>query len=118
MDLTSKHYRKTCLLFAAVLESEIKPWHARIERTRTSASGPPRRLESAALDHSALQVGTGGRVDMSETMSQPTQQVSDWLAQFGRALSQRDVAAAVVMFDTDSYWRDLVSFTCSKVTGE
>ncbi len=30
---------------------------------------------------------------MSEMMSPPTQQVSDWLADFGDALSRGDVAA-------------------------
>ncbi|WP_089721010.1 NAD(P)/FAD-dependent oxidoreductase [Candidatus Entotheonella palauensis] len=55
---------------------------------------------------------------MSETMSPPTQQVSDWLATFGEALSQRDVAAAVQMFDTESYWRDLVTFTWNIATLE
>ncbi|ETX04016.1 MAG: hypothetical protein ETSY2_31240 [Candidatus Entotheonella gemina] len=55
---------------------------------------------------------------MSETMSSPTQQVSDWLAQFGGALSRGDVLAAVAMFDTESYWRDLVTFTWNIATLE
>src|SRR5437868_6087945 len=48
---------------------------------------------------------------MSDHMHTPTQQVSTWLADFGAALERADVAAAMVMFDDDSYWRDLVSFT-------
>ncbi len=55
---------------------------------------------------------------MTETMSPPSQQVSDWLAQFGGALSRGDVAAAVAMFDTESYWRDLVAFTWNIATCE
>ncbi len=44
-------------------------------------------------------------------MSTPTTQVSEWLSGFGAALEQGDLAGAVNMFDEDSYWRDLVSFT-------
>ncbi|MGB0387555.1 MAG: NAD(P)/FAD-dependent oxidoreductase [Ardenticatenaceae bacterium] len=44
-------------------------------------------------------------------MSTPTERVSEWLSNFGAALDQDDLAGAVEMFDEDSYWRDLVSFT-------
>jgi putative flavoprotein involved in K+ transport len=48
----------------------------------------------------------------------PTQQVTDWLSAFGNALERTDIAAAVDMFDDDSYWRDLVSFTWNIKTME
>ncbi|MFK7744723.1 MAG: NAD(P)/FAD-dependent oxidoreductase [Roseobacter sp.] len=38
-------------------------------------------------------------------------QTTEFLDRFGRALEQGDVEAAVAMFQADSYWRDLVSFT-------
>ncbi len=44
-------------------------------------------------------------------MSTPTEQVTEWLSTFGAALDRGDFDAAVRMFDEDSYWRDLVSFT-------
>jgi putative flavoprotein involved in K+ transport len=51
-------------------------------------------------------------------MTTPTQHVSEWLSNFGTALAQSDFAAAVEMFDQDSYWRDLVSFTWNIKTVE
>src|SRR3546814_17031250 len=48
----------------------------------------------------------------------PTQTVSTWLAQFGAALTQRDIAAALALFDDDCYWRDLVTFTWNITTAE
>jgi putative flavoprotein involved in K+ transport len=47
----------------------------------------------------------------AETLDAPSRQVSDWLQAFGSALARGDAAAATAMFDADSYWRDLVSFT-------
>lgn len=41
----------------------------------------------------------------------PTARVSRWLSGFAAALARSDIAATVAMFDTDCYWRDLVSFT-------
>jgi putative flavoprotein involved in K+ transport len=40
------------------------------------------------------------------------------LSNFGAALQGGDIAAAVEMFDDDSYWRDLVSFTWNIKTAE
>jgi putative flavoprotein involved in K+ transport len=48
---------------------------------------------------------------MSSSMSASTQQVSEWLSSFGKALDRTDYNAAVTMFEDDSYWRDLVAFT-------
>ena len=48
----------------------------------------------------------------------PTQQLSQWLAAFGTALSRGDEAAAAALFTDDSYWRDLVSFTWNITTAE
>jgi putative flavoprotein involved in K+ transport len=44
-------------------------------------------------------------------MSTPTEQITEWLSAFGAALDRADFDAAVQMFEEDSYWRDLVSFT-------
>jgi putative flavoprotein involved in K+ transport len=48
----------------------------------------------------------------------PTQQSSNWLSAFEAALARGDIAAAVAMFDTECYWRDLVSFTWNIKTCE
>src|SRR5215471_21082569 len=51
-------------------------------------------------------------------MSSPTQQITQWLNDFGAAVARGDFAAAVSMFGDDSYWRDLVSFTWNLKTAE
>jgi putative flavoprotein involved in K+ transport len=43
--------------------------------------------------------------------SPATRQVRDWLSAFGRALEADDAASAAALFEDDSYWRDLVTFT-------
>ena len=48
---------------------------------------------------------------MGGRLSAPTDQVSEWLSQFGTALHGADRAIAAEMFDEECYWRDLVSFT-------
>src|SRR5436190_763892 len=48
---------------------------------------------------------------MSNVANTPTQQVSEWLARFGAVLERADLASAMEMFEEESYWRDLVSFT-------
>ncbi|MEM1200049.1 MAG: NAD(P)/FAD-dependent oxidoreductase [Pseudomonadota bacterium] len=48
----------------------------------------------------------------------PTKQVNDWLSAFDKALSDGDAAAAAGLFEDDSYWRDLVSFTWNIKTME
>ena len=55
---------------------------------------------------------------MSNDARTPSERVSTWLAGFGAALERADIAAAVAMFDDDSYWRDLVSFTWNITTLE
>ena len=50
--------------------------------------------------------------------STPTQQLAQWLATFGAALSRGDAAAAAALFTDDSYWRDLVAFTWNITTAE
>jgi putative flavoprotein involved in K+ transport len=54
------------------------------------------------------------------TMSDPnpSQQVSNWLAAFEEALASGDSTAVSNLFDEDSYWRDLVSFTWNIKTME
>ena len=48
----------------------------------------------------------------------PTQQVSEWLVALSNALERADFDSAADMFDEDSYWRDLVSFTWNIKTME
>jgi putative flavoprotein involved in K+ transport len=48
----------------------------------------------------------------------PTQQAQAWLARFEAALANGSPAAAAAMFEDDSYWRDLVSFTWNIRTEE
>jgi putative flavoprotein involved in K+ transport len=48
----------------------------------------------------------------------PTQKVTDWLADFGAALAKPDFATAVDLFADDCYWRDLVAFTWNLKTAE
>ncbi len=53
---------------------------------------------------------------MSDT--NPTEAVTTWLAELSTALEASDIDAAVALFDDDSYWRDLVSFTWNIKTCE
>jgi putative flavoprotein involved in K+ transport len=48
---------------------------------------------------------------MSGNSSNPTQQLSQWLQTFDAALQRGDVDAVMAMFDDDSYWRDMLTFT-------
>ena len=48
----------------------------------------------------------------------PTRQVSDWLAALDAALKRGDADAAAALFNDESYWRDLVSFTWNIATSE
>ncbi|MEZ4709938.1 MAG: NAD(P)/FAD-dependent oxidoreductase [Caldilineaceae bacterium] len=55
---------------------------------------------------------------MSNGGTSPTTRVTNWLTNFGSALASGDIAAAVNLFDEESYWRDLVSFTWNIKTVE
>ena len=59
---------------------------------------------------------------MTQTAEPATTTADDtanrWFADFEAALRARDVAAAAGMFATESYWRDLVSFTWNLKTVE
>ncbi|GAY14709.1 NAD(P)/FAD-dependent oxidoreductase [Mycobacterium sp. shizuoka-1] len=48
----------------------------------------------------------------------PQQRVDAWLADFESALADRDIDRVAGMFATDSFWRDLVSFTWNIKTME
>ena len=48
----------------------------------------------------------------------PTTQVADWLAALDTALKRGDAAAASALFNDESYWRDMVSFTWNIATAE
>jgi putative flavoprotein involved in K+ transport len=50
--------------------------------------------------------------------STPTQRATGWLQAFGAALASDQPAQASALFDTDSYWRDLVAFTWNIRTQE
>jgi len=45
-------------------------------------------------------------------------EVSRWLQAFGKALANRDIAGATLLFDRECYWRDLVSLTWTLKTFE
>ena len=55
---------------------------------------------------------------MTDLSNHPNQTASAWLADFTSALERNDVEAAVALFEPDSYWRDLVSFTWNICTQE
>ena len=48
----------------------------------------------------------------------PSQQASTWLAAFEKALASGQANQVTPLFDTDCYWRDLVSFTWNICTQE
>ncbi|WP_084845096.1 flavin-containing monooxygenase [Prescottella equi] len=51
-------------------------------------------------------------VDNSDAFFEnPVQRTEAWLTAFEQALSRRDVARATDLFATESYWRDLLTFT-------
>jgi putative flavoprotein involved in K+ transport len=45
-------------------------------------------------------------------------EVSRWLQSFGRALADRDITGATLLFDAECYWRDLVCFSWTLKTFE
>ena len=53
-----------------------------------------------------------------DSATSPQARVDAWLATFESALKARDVEAATRLFATESYWRDLVSFTWNITTVE
>jgi len=55
---------------------------------------------------------------MAEQILSPTSQAVGWLARFEAALAASQPEAAAVLFDEDSYWRDLVAFTWNIRTQE
>ena len=55
---------------------------------------------------------------MSNGVQTPTQQVTAWLSSFDSALTGSDIAGATALFDTECYWRDLISFTWNIKTQE
>ncbi len=52
------------------------------------------------------------------TTSAPTQTLTRWLTDLGRALETGDIEAATSLFGVDSYWRDLVTFSWNITTVE
>jgi len=55
---------------------------------------------------------------MTDLSTHPTQAASAWFFDFEQALRAQDLEAAMVLFDADCYWRDLVSFTWNISTQE
>jgi len=62
---------------------------------------------------------------MTQTLEPPTTTTNDaskiagtWLREFEAALAARDIPAAAAMFATESWWRDLVSFSWNLTTVE
>ncbi|QNG18704.1 NAD(P)/FAD-dependent oxidoreductase [Rhodococcus triatomae] len=58
------------------------------------------------------------RHDTADRAAGPQERVDAWLTRFEAALKAQDVPAASALFATDSYWRDLVSFTWNIKTVE
>ncbi|NDK92400.1 NAD(P)/FAD-dependent oxidoreductase [Gordonia desulfuricans] len=56
--------------------------------------------------------------EVATSTASPQDRAQRWLARFEAALAARDVAAATGLFATDSFWRDLVSFTWNIKTVE
>ncbi|MDY6809503.1 MAG: NAD(P)/FAD-dependent oxidoreductase [Actinomycetota bacterium] len=54
----------------------------------------------------------------ARTTADPQQRIDAWLADFEAALAARDVSRTTGLFATDSFWRDLVSFTWNLTTVE
>jgi putative flavoprotein involved in K+ transport len=48
----------------------------------------------------------------------PTASVQEWLSRLDAALAKGDATAAAALFDDESYWRDMVSFTWNLATAE
>jgi putative flavoprotein involved in K+ transport len=44
-------------------------------------------------------------------MSTPTERATQWLSAFSAALARNDAPGAAALFETDGFWRDLVSFS-------
>ena len=61
---------------------------------------------------------TGASTDRPVVVSRQRTAVSEWLAEFEKALTIRDIDAAARLFVDDCYWRDLVAFTWNIVTVE
>jgi len=55
---------------------------------------------------------------MTESATSPSTRAPNWLAAFDAALQRQDLPAVRALFDADSYWRDLVSFTWNIKTAE
>ena len=55
---------------------------------------------------------------MTSLSNDATQAASAWLADFSTALGRNDIETAVGLFEPDSYWRDLVTFTWNISTQE
>ncbi len=55
---------------------------------------------------------------MPVTNATPTAQVTEWLTKLSSALDRRDADAAAALFNEESYWRDMVSFTWNITTAE
>ncbi len=61
---------------------------------------------------------TEAPADQQHPGSAPQERATAWLQAFESALRARDVTAAADMFATESYWRDLVSFSWNIATVE
>src|ERR1700759_2462669 len=59
-----------------------------------------------------------GTQSVGQKASAAASATSEWLAAFQRALTARDADAAAALFASESYWRDIVSFTWNIVAAE
>src|SRR5216683_2723104 len=106
-------------------------WCGRGARRRRGGTAPwQRTLPSltreilGAVEHRTLQPTTWSASMTDTTTDRPVGTsaarsiVTRWLADFERALTDRDIDAAADLFVEDCYWRDLVAFTWNIVTVE
>ena len=47
-----------------------------------------------------------------------TQVINDWLVKFEKSIKEKDIDAILDLFDKETYWRDLISFTWNIITLE
>ena len=44
--------------------------------------------------------------------------INDWLVKFEKSIKEKDIDAILDLFHTETYWRDLISFTWNIITLE
>ena len=47
-----------------------------------------------------------------------TKVINDWLEKFEKSIKEKNIDAILDLFDKETYWRDLISFTWNIITLE